>query len=324
MLVRMRTMLAAMIVSLVAAPIAMSAEKYPNKPIRVIVPYPAGGSGDFVGRLLGAKLTEAWGEQIVLDNRPGASGMLGTEIVARSPRDGYTLLLATEIQFAINPLVYSKLAYDPEKDFEPISLAAYVELALAVPSSLRVNSLSELVALAKSKPGKLNYGSAGAGSTHHLAAELLKSLAGIDVVHVPYKGSGQALPDLLTGQIDMMFFGVSQALPSIKSGQLVGLAVGSTKRLAAVPQIPTVAETYPGFEVKSWWCFFAPAGTPREIVNQLSAEINKVVQSPSVSERFAGQGLEPVGTTPEELATRLRAERQKWGKVVQAANIKVD
>ena len=301
-----------------------TAQTYPSKPIRVIVPYPAGGSGDVVGRLIGVQLTEAWGQQVIIDNRPGANGMLGTEIAAKSPPNGYTLLLGTDIQFAIASALYPSLSYDPDKDFEPITLAGFIEFILAVPSGLGVSSLSELVTLAKSRPGQLNYASAGNGSTHHLAMEMLKSRAGINVIHVPYKGSGQALPDLVTGQVQMMYLGVAQTLQYINSGQIRGLAVGSTKRLQVTPTVPTLAETYPGFEANAWWGFFAPAGTPKEVVSSLATAINKILASSSVVERFSAQGLVPVGTTPEDFASRIRADRTKWGRIVAEANIKLD
>ena len=306
------------------APLAQAAETYPSKPIRVIVPYVAGGSGDVVGRLIGAQLTEAWGQQVIIDNRPGANGMLGTEIAAKSPANGYTLLLGTYIQFAMASALYPNLTYDPDKDFEPVTLAAFIEFILAVPSSLGVNSLSELVALAKSRPGQLNFASAGNGSTHHLAMEMLKLRAGIDITHVPYKGSGQALPDLISGQVQMMYLGVAQTLQYMKSGQLKGLAVGSVKRLQATPDIPTLAETYPGFEANAWWGFFAPAGTPRDIVRSLNTAINTILNVPAVNERFSSQGLEPVGTTPEDFAARIRADRAKWGRIIADAHITLD
>lgn len=324
---RLRTLtgLLAAALSLLAATLApATAETYPSKPIRVIVPYAAGGSGDVVGRLIGVQLTEAWGQQVIIDNRPGANGMLGTEIAAKSPPNGYTLLLGTDIQFAIASALYPAMPYDPDKDFEPIALASFIEFVLAVPSSLGVNSLSELVALAKARSGQMNYASAGNGSTHHLAMEMLKSRAGIDITHVPYKGSGQALPDLVSGQVQMMYLGVAQTLQYIKSGQLKGLAVGSAKRLQATPDIPTLGETYPGFEANAWWGFFAPAGTPKEIVRSLSTAINKILNSPMVNERFSTQGLVPVGTTPEEFAARIRADREKWGRIIAQANIKLD
>lgn len=297
---------------------------YPVKPVRLIIPYVAGGSGDVVARSLAPKLEESWGQQLVIENRPGANGMLGTEMVSRASPDGYTILLATDIQFAISPLLYPKIAYDPEKDFAPISLAAFIEFVLAVPRTLGPTSLADFISLAKSKPGKLNYGSAGIGSTHHLAMELLKSRAGINLIHVPYKGSAQALPDLIAGHIDAMYLGIAQTLPFIRSGQVIPLAVGANERLKALPKVPTLGETYPGLEADAWWAFFAPAGTPEAIIRRLSADIDTAVKSPAIAERLLEEGLRPVGTTRQELALRVRADREKWGHVIDQAHIKVE
>lgn len=298
--------------------------KYPVKPIRVIVPYSPGGSGDVVARLVGSKLTELWGQQVIVESKAGASGMIGTELVAKAPPDGYTLLLATDIQFAINPVLYPKIGYDPEKDFEPITQAAFIEFVLAVPTSLHINSLAELVSRAKTNPGKLNYASTGSGSTHHLTIEMFKSLAEIDMNHVPYKGSGQALPDLIGGQVQVMYLGLSQALPHIRSGKLRGLAVGSAKRLRAAPDIPTFSESYPSFEANAWWSFFAPAGTPKDSVSRLNTEIVKILNSPEVVQQLAKGGLESVGSTPGELAARIRSDREKWGRTIKLANVKIE
>jgi tripartite-type tricarboxylate transporter receptor subunit TctC len=298
--------------------------KYPVKPIRLIMPYSPGGSGDFLARLVGSKLTEVWGQPVVVENKAGASGMIGTELVAKAPPDGYTLLLATDIQFAINPVLYPKISYDPDKGFEPITLAAFIEFVLVVPASLQVNSLAELVARAKANPGKLSYASTGTGSTHHLAAEMFKSRAAIDMNHVPYKGSGQALPDLVGGQVDVMVLGISQALPHIRSGKLKGLAVSSAKRLRAAPDIPTFSESYPGFEANAWWGFYAPAGTPKDVVFRLNTEIVKILNLPEVAEQLAKGGFEMVGSTPGELVARTRSDREKWGRIIKQANVKIE
>lgn len=301
------------------------AQGYPNKPIRLIVPYPAGGSGDIVGRAIAQKMSENLGQQVLVDNRPGASGNIGTEAVARSAPDGYTLLLATDIQFAISPALGLKLPYDPEKDFEPISLVAFVELILAAHPSLPANNVRELVAAAKASPGKYNYASTGPGSTHHLSIELLKALGGFNITHVPYKGSSQALPDLISGQVQLMQLGVPQTLPHLRAGRLKALAVGSAKRLAVVPDVPTVAESgFPGYEANNSWDLFTPAGTPRDVVAKLHAEVVRVVALRDVRERFLASGLEPVGSTPEELSVRLRKDREKWAKVVRDTGIKVE
>ena len=297
---------------------------YPTKPIRIIVPYAPGGSGEIVARLIGAKLTEAWGQQVLVETKPGASGMIGTDYVAKAAPDGYTLLCATDIQFAINQFIYPKLNYDPEKDFAPITQAAFIEFVLAAPASLNVKSVPQLVAYARAHPGTLSYASTGSGSTHHLSVELLKSLAHIDIVHVPYKGSGAAMPDLISGQVQLMYSGIAQTLPFIRSGQLRGLGVGSAKRLAAAPDIPTIGETYPGFEANASWNFFAPAGVPKKIVEKLNTEMVKILHSPEMVKRLSDEGLEAVGSTPLELANRMRSDRVKWGRLVKKLNLKVE
>lgn len=298
---------------------------YPAKPVRLLVPYPAGGSGDIVARAVAQKMSESFGQQVIVDNRPGANGNIGTEQVAKSTADGYTLLLATDIQFAISPNTTPKLPYDPEKDFDPVSLVAFVELILAAHPSLAANNVRELVALAKTQPGKINYASTGPGSTHHLSIELLKSLGGFDVTHVPYKGSSQALPDLIAGQVQLMQLGVPQTLPHLRAGRLKALGVGAAKRLAVLPDVPTVAEQgFPGYEANNSWNLFAPAGTPKAVIAKLHAEIARVVALPDVRERFTATGLEPVGSTPEQLAARMRDDRAKWARVIREAGIKIE
>ncbi len=298
---------------------------YPAKPVRLLVPYPAGGSGDIVARAVAQKMSESFGQQVIVDNRPGANGNIGTEQVAKSTADGYTLLLATDIQFAISPNTTPKLPYDPEKDFDPVSLVAFVELILAAHPSLAANNVRELVALAKTQPGKINYASTGPGSTHHLSIELLKSLGGFDVTHVPYKGSSQALPDLIAGQVQLMQLGVPQTLPHLRAGRLKALGVGAAKRLAVLPDVPTVAEQgFPGYEANNSWNLFAPASTPKAVIAKLHAEIARVVALPDVRERFTATGLEPVGSTPEQLAARMRDDRAKWARVIREAGIKIE
>lgn len=318
-----KSLRAVLLAGLAAASVGLvQANTYPSKPVHIIVPYPAGGSGDFLARLIGTRLSQVMGQQFVVDNKAGASGNIGTEFVAKAPPDGHTLLLATDIQFAINPALYPKLAYDPDKDFEPVSLAAYIEFMLAVPSSLQVNTMADFIARAKQNPGGLSYASTGQGSSHHLAMELFSSMAGIKLNHVPYKGSGQALPDLLSGNVQAMFFGVSQGLPHIRSGKLKGLAVGSTKRLRATPDTPTVAETYPGFEAVNWWGLYAPRGTPKEVINRLNTEIGKIIKAPEVWEQLEKGGFAPFGSTPAELVARTVADRTKWAKVIEQAKVK--
>lgn len=298
---------------------------YPAKPVRLTVPYPAGGSGDIVARAVAQKMSESFGQQVIVDNRPGANGNIGTEQVAKSAADGYTLLLATDIQFAISPNTTPKLPYDPEKDFDPVSLVAFVELILAAHPSLAANNVRELVALAKTQPGKINYASTGPGSTHHLSIELLKSLGGFNVTHVPYKGSSQALPDLIAGQVQLMQLGVPQTLPHLRAGRLKALGVGAAKRLAVLSDVPTIAEQgFPGYEANNSWNLYAPAGTPKAVIAKLHAEIVRVVALPDVRERFTATGLEPVGSTPEQLAARMREDRAKWARVIREAGIRIE
>ena len=307
-----------------ALPQILPAQTYPNKPIRVVIPYPAGGSADIVGRTIGAKLTEAWGQQILIDNKPGAGGNIGTEFVAKSAPDGYSLLLATDIQMAINPHVYKSLPFNPDRDFAFVAQAAFIEFVLSVHPSIPANNLTELIAHLKAHPGKYSYASSGYGSTHHLSMELLKSMTGIDMVHVPYKGSGQMLPDLISGQVQLAFTGIPQTMPHVRSGKLKAIALGSAKRLDAAPGVPTIAETLPGFEANASWNYFAPAGTPREIVMKLNAEINRILNLDNVSERLVSQGLIPIGGTPERLAERMKSDYVKWGKVVKDIGLKVE
>ena len=298
---------------------------YPAKPVRLIVPYPAGGSGDIVARAVAQKMSESFGQQVIVDNRPGANGNIGTEHVAKSAADGYTLLLATDIQFAISPNTTPKLPYDPEKDFDPVSLVAFLELILAAHPSLAANNVRALVALARTQPGKINYASTGPGSTHHLSIELLKSLGGFDLTHVPYKGSSQALPDLIAGQVQLMQLGVPQTLPHLRAGRLKALGVGAAKRLAVLPDVPTVAEQgFPGYEANNSWNLYAPTRTPKAVVAKLHAEIVRVVALADVRERFTATGLEPVGSTPEQLAARMRDDRAKWARVIREAGIKIE
>ena len=307
-----------------AVPLAALAQSWPVKPVRIVVPYTAGGSGDIVARAITQKLSDALGQSFLVDNRAGANGNIGTEAVAKSPPDGYTYLLATDIQFAIGPALGMKPPYDPEKDFEPVSLVAFVDLVLAAHPSLGVSTMQELVQRARAQPGRINYASTGPGSTHHLSIELLKSMGNFDVTHVPYKGSAQALPDLLSGQVQLMQLGVPQTLTHLKAGRVRALGVGAAKRLAALPDVPTVAEQgFAGYEANNSWCLYAPAGTPPEILRRLQEEVAKVVAAPDVRERFVATGLEPVGSTAAELTTRMRADRDKWSRLVQRLGLKV-
>jgi tripartite-type tricarboxylate transporter receptor subunit TctC len=301
------------------------AQAWPVKPIRMIVPYPAGGSGDIVARTIAQKMSEGLGQAVIVENRAGANGNIGTEAVARAPADGYTLLLATDIQFAISPALGVKLPYDPAKDFEPISLVAFVNLVLVANPALKANNMRELVAYARSHPGEVNYASTGAGSTHHLSIELLKSMGGFDVTHVPYKGSAQALPDLIANQVQLMQLGVPQSLQHLKAGRLKALGVGAASRLPQLPDVPTIAEQgFAGYQANNSWNLYAPAGTPAAVVQRLQQEVARTVALPEVREKFAADGLEPVGSTPAELSARMRSDYEAWKRVVQKIGLKVE
>ena len=306
-------------------PFAALAQAWPQKPVRIIVPYPAGGSGDIVARSIAQKLSETLGQQFLVDNRAGANGNIGTDAVAKSAPDGYTFLLATDIQFAISPALGSKLPFDPARDFAPVSLVAFVELVLAANPALGVSTMQELVAAARAQPGKILYASTGPGSTHHLSIELLKSMGGFDVTHVPYKGSAQALPDLISGQVQLMQLGVPQTLPHLKAGRVRALGVGATKRLPALPDVPTIAEQgFQGYEANNSWCLFAPAGTSLEVIQRLQNEVARLLTLPDVRERFSATGLEPIGSTPAELAARMKADYEKWSGLIRRIGLKVE
>ncbi len=299
----------------------VSAQGFPNKPIRLIAPFAAGGALDLIARGLGQKLSESMGQPVVVENRAGASGAIGSEAVARSAPDGYTLLLGATTTHGVNPALNPRLPYDPVKDFTPISLVATIPHVLVVNPSLPVNSVQELVRYAKAGH-PLAYGSAGNGSPHHLAAELFKSMAGIEAVHVPYRGSGPALADLMSGQLQFISVELTAADPHIKSGKLKALAIATAERVPGV-SLPTVAESgYPGFEVTSWYAIFGPAGMPEAVTSKLSAEIAKALATPDLSDRLKNLGATPIGSTPERLAAHVRAELSRWTQVVKTAGIK--
>ena len=302
------------------APIAM-AQNYPTKPIRLIAPFAPGGALDLIARGVGAKLSESLGQPVVVENKAGASGAIGSEAVARSAPDGYTLLLGATTTHGINPAFNPKsLPYDAIKDFTPVSLVATIPHALIVNPKLGVNSVKELVQLGKTR--SLNFGSAGNGSPHHLAAELFKSLSGIQAVHVPYKGSGPALADLMAGNLDFISVEYTAAEPHVKSGKLKALALATPKRVPGI-DLPTVAEAgYPGFEVISWYAIFGPAGIPEPITTKLASEIHKAVTATDLRERLQGLGTTPIGSSSEELAAFQRADIERWLKVVKTANLK--
>ncbi len=304
---------------------ALAAESYPAKPIRIVVPFAAGGSTDILARTIGQRLNEALRSPVIVENRPGGAAVVGADHVAKSPPDGYTLLMGTNTTHAVAPHLYSKLPYNAQRDFVPISEVAFNPQFLDVHPSIPVRSVKELIALAKARPGQLNYGSAGQGSTSHMAMELFKSMARVDLVHVPYKGSGPALIDLLGGHLSLMFDVVLTTLPHMKAGRLRVLGVSSLQRAEVAPEVPTVAENgLPGFEALVWFGLFAPAGTPPEIVNRLSSEVGTIVGQPKLRETFATQGLTPVGSNSQEFAAKVAREHGIWGKVVREAGIKLD
>jgi tripartite-type tricarboxylate transporter receptor subunit TctC len=303
---------------------ALAQKSYPNKAIRMIVPFAPGGSNDIMGRLVAAKLTESMGQQVVVDNRPGASGIVGTDLAAKAAPDGYTVLVMS-LTFTVNPSIRSKLPYDTEKDLVPVTLIASAPLILVVHPSLPVKSVKEFIAYAKANPGKLNFGSGGPGSTPHLAGEMLKTMARLEMTHVPYKGGGPALADLLGGQIQLMLENIPSTLPFVKSGKLRVLAVTSKKRSPTVPDVPTLDEAaLKGYELTGWNGLFVPRGTPRAIVNQLHAETVKALAAPDVKERLAAMSAEPGGESPEKFAVFIKAEIGKWAKIAKEAGLKVE
>jgi tripartite-type tricarboxylate transporter receptor subunit TctC len=297
---------------------------YPARPVRFIVPSAAGGGTDIIARAISVKLGERLSQQFVVDNRPGAGQMIGIELAAKSPADGYTILMAAST-LAINPVMYKQVPYDPVRDFAPITQAATLPNVLAVHPSLPVKSVAELVAYAKENPGKLNFASAGIGTSPQMSIELLKSMTGIDMVHIPYKGTAPGVVDLLAGQVLVMAPNVLTALPHIKSGKLRALAVTSAKRSEALPEVPTVAEAgVPGYDSTQWYGVLAPSGTPREIVARLHDAIVRALRDPEVGKRLAADGAEAVGSSPEEFAAFIKSESEKWAKVAAAAGIKAE
>jgi tripartite-type tricarboxylate transporter receptor subunit TctC len=302
-----------------------SGQGYPNRTIRLVVPFPAGGTTDILAREVAQKLTEVLGQAVVVDNRPGAAGNIGSDLVAKSAPDGYTLLMGTVGTHAINPSLYSKMPYDHVKDFAPVVLVAGVPNVLVVNPALPVKSVSDLIKLAKDKPGQINFASSGSGTSIHLSGELFKTMAGVDMTHVPYKGSSPALTDLIGGQVQIMFDNLPSALPQIKAGRLRAIAVTSLKRAPVLPDIPTINESgLPGFEASSWFGLLAPAGTPAPIVARINVEVNKWLQSGDAREKLLGQGAEAAGGSPEQFGNFIRGESEKWAKVVKASGAKVD
>jgi tripartite-type tricarboxylate transporter receptor subunit TctC len=315
---------AAQVFAASAAEKKAAGQTYPNKSIRLIVAFEPGGSTDIIARLVGAKLSERLGQQVIVDNRGGAGGTIGTDIAAKAFPDGYTLTMGTTSTHVIAPVALPNVRYDPIKDFTPLTLVASTPYLLVVNPGVQAKSLKEFIALVKSQPGKLNFASAGAGSTTHLAMEMLKQAAGIDIVHVPYKGNGPAGIATMGGQVQALFGSMPAVLPHAKSGKLRPLAVGTMKRSPALPDVPTVAENgFPGFEVSLWLGFFAPSGTPAPVVNKLQGELTKIAQSPEMKEQFERNGADPLTTTPAELQKLMKSELAKYSEVIKKGNIKV-
>jgi tripartite-type tricarboxylate transporter receptor subunit TctC len=302
---------------------AQNAQNYPNKPITLIAPFSAGGALDLIARSVAQKLSEEWGQSVVVDNKAGAAGIIGTQYVARSAPDGYTILLGATTTHGINPSLYQKLPYDAVKDFAPVSLIATIPHVLVVNPSLPVNSVSDFIKYAKSNPG-LAFGSAGIGSPHHLAGEMLKTQAHLDLQHIPYKGSAPAMVAVMSGELSFMSVEITAAMPHIRSGKLKPIAVASAKRIPGI-DLPTFAESgLPGFEVTAWYAIFAPQGTPKDVVAKLSSGIAKAVAMKDVKEKFASLGAMPVGGTPDELATYVKAEIGRWAAAVKSSGAKAE
>ena len=324
-LLRAMAALAAIAAIAIAGSSAAQTPAYPTKPIRLVAPFPPGGATYIIARAVAQKLGEAWGQSIVVDNRPGAGGNIGTELVAKAPPDGYTLEMGTVGTHAINASLYAKIPFDHVKDFAPIILVAGVPNVLEVTPSLPVNSVQELIAYAKANPGKLNFASSGNGTSIHLSGELFKVMTGVQMTHVPYKGSAPAIQDLLSGQVQLMFDNLPPSLPQIKAGRLRALAVTSATRAPALPDVPTVAESgLPGFEASSWFGLLAPAGTPPAIIAKINAEVATWLASPEGKEKLASIGANAAGGSPEDFARHIQAETAKWAKVVKESGAKVD
>lgn len=301
------------------------AQPFPSKPVRIVNPFAPGGATDIIARHMAQKLTEGWGQAVIVENRPGASGAIGVELVAKSVPDGYTLLIATQTTHAANPALYAKLPYDAARDFAPLTLAGSTPLALVVHPSLGVSSLKELLDFARKNPGRLLYASGGNGTSQHLTTELMKSLSKTFIVHIPYKGAGPAMVDLLGGQVNFMFDNLPTALPHVKAGKLRALAVSTASRSQLAPELPTMAEAgLPGFDLATWFAFFAPAATPRDIVEKISGDMRRALNQPDTRERLTAIGVDIRASTADELAGFQRAELAKWAKIIKDSGAKLD
>jgi len=312
------------ILALAALPALASAQAYPSKSVRIVVPFPPAGAADLLTRALGNKLSDAWGHPVVADNRPGAGGNIGAEAVAKAAPDGYTLLMGAVTTHAVGMSLYTKLAYDLEKDLSPVSLVANVPHILVAHPSVPAKNLVELLAWLRSQDGKVNFASQGNGTLSHLEQELLKMMGGFTALHVPYKGSAPGLSDLLPGNVQLFFDSIPSSLPHVKSGRIRALGVASGRRSPALPEVPTIGESLKGFEADSWFGLLMPAGAPRDIIVKMNAEVQKILATQEVKDRLLTQGGVAVGGTPEQLAERIRADIAKWGKVARAAGVKIE
>jgi len=320
----MRAFIAGLLGTALCAPAAFAQTPYPSKPVRIVVPYPPGGTSDIIGRLVADRLAEAWGQSVIVENRAGAGGTIGVEAVARAAPDGHTLVLGVTGPLTIAPSLQPRLGYDPQRDLVAITLVAAVPSLIAVHPSVNAQTLPELIALAKAQPGKLTFASAGSGTSVHLAGELLKAMAGIDLVHVPYKGGAPALNDTIGGQVSMIIENMPQLLPHVRAGRIRALALTSTGRSQALPDVPAAAEALPGYEATTWFGLLAPAGTSAEIARRIHSEVARLVKMPDVRERLAGQGAEAIASSPESFAAHLRSETQRYAKVIRDAGVKTD
>ena len=301
-----------------------SAQSFPSKPVHIVVAFPPGGGTDIVARLIGPRLAEAWGQQVIVDNRAGASGTIGTEFAARSAADGSTLFMGTLGNLAVNQHLYPKMAVDPLRDFAPVTQVVAVHFVMVANPSLPARSVAELIALARSQPGKINYSSSGPGGAPHLAGELLKSMAKVDIVHIPYKGSAPSFQDLLGGRVSFTCDSLVQALPYIRDGRLVALAVLGASRTPLLPGVPTVGETLPGYELTNWFGLVAPAATPGATIAKIHADVAKVLKDPAISEKLSAMGATAIGNAPEQFRAVMRADSEKWGRLIREAQIKAE
>ena len=321
----LRTAATALAALALAAPVQSQTPAYPSKPIRIIVPVAAGGIGDYYARLIGAKLLDTWGQAVLVENRTGGGGNIGSDFVAKAPADGYTLLIGFVGPQAVNQFMFKSMPYDTSRAFAPVAMIIEAEGMLAVHPSVAIHSVDDLLALARAKPGALSYASGGVGTASHLAGELFKSMTKVDMVHIPYKGNAPAIADVIGGQVQLTFATLPTVIPHVRAGKLRGVAVIGGSRSAAAPQLPTIAESgVPGFAVNNWIGLFAPAGTPPEIVRKVNAEVMRIMRLPEVARRMEVEGERFTLNTPEEFAQFIRADTERWSKVVREAGIKAD